>query len=206
MGIKKTRTTALHPQSDGMVERFNKTMEEHLSKVVEDHHQDWDQHLPLFLMAYRAAVHDTTGLTPAKIVFGKELRLPCDLVFGSPNNEEMEAQDYADMLREKLRTIHAVASERIRLASDRMKARYDSKANSAGFQSGDLVWLYNPQRKKGRSPKLSPDWEGPYTVIKRINDVVYRIQRSPRSKMKVVHLDRLTEYRGDKEVDRDDQS
>jgi hypothetical protein len=101
--------------------------------------------------------------------------------------------------------IHELARKRIEIASDRMKARYDLKANSSGFQPGDKVWLYNPQRKKGRSPKLTPAWEGPYTVVKRINDVVYRIQRGTRTKMKVVHLDRLKAFHGDEESDRDDQ-
>ncbi|RYA68429.1 hypothetical protein DD592_26820, partial [Enterobacter cloacae complex sp. 2DZ2F20B] len=94
LGIRKTRTTPLHPQSDGMVERFNRTMEQHLSKVVEEHQRDWDQHLPLFLLVYRAAIHDTTGQTPAHVVFGKELRLPCELVFGLPSEEPMEVRDY----------------------------------------------------------------------------------------------------------------
>ena len=49
------------------------------------------------------------------------------------------------------------------------------------------MWLYNPQRKKGKSPKLSRPWEGPYVVVERLNDVVYRIQRGPRAKPKVVH-------------------
>ena len=40
-------------------------------------------------------------------------------------------------------------------------------------------------------------WEGPYTVTKAINDVVYRIQLTPRSKPKVVHHNRLWEYTGD---------
>ena len=53
LGIRKTRTTPLHPQSDGMVERFNRTMEEHLSKVVAEHRKDWDRHVPLFLLACR---------------------------------------------------------------------------------------------------------------------------------------------------------
>ena len=71
--IRKTRTTPLHPQSDGMVKRFNRTMEEHLSKVVAEHQKDWDRHLPLFLLAYRSAVHNTMGQTLARIVFGREL-------------------------------------------------------------------------------------------------------------------------------------
>ena len=57
LGIKK-RTIPLHPQSDGMVERFNRTLKAQLSKFVSDHQGDWDQHVPL-LMAYLTAVHET---------------------------------------------------------------------------------------------------------------------------------------------------
>jgi hypothetical protein len=60
---------------------------------------------------------------------------------------------------------------------DRMKTRYYLKVNTARFREGDLVWLFNRQRKKGRCPKLQPSWEGPFLILTRINDVVYRIQR-----------------------------
>ena len=207
LGMHKTRTTALHPQSDGMVERHNKTMKEHLSKVVHKNQRDWDRHLPFFLMAYRAAIHETTKQTPARVIFGHEIRLPCDLIFGMPNKEPLSVNNYADEVSERLRNVHELVRNQITIASDRMKARYDRKASSGGFKVGDLVWLYNPQRKKGRSPKLQQPWEGPYTVITRINDVVYRIQKSKKSKMKVVHLDRLAKYVGDIELpDRDVQA
>ena len=48
-----------------------------------------------------------------------------------------------------------------------------------------------------QSPKLSRPWEGPYVVVERLNDVVYRIQRGPRAKPKVVLRDRLWQDRGD---------
>ena len=64
----KTKTTPLHSQSDGMVERYVKTMEEHLRKVVSAHHRKWDQRLPI-LLSYRASTHQTTGLTPANMLF-----------------------------------------------------------------------------------------------------------------------------------------
>ena len=48
---KKTRTTPLHPQSDGMVERFNRTLEQYLRKVVSEQKMDWDEHIPRFLLA-----------------------------------------------------------------------------------------------------------------------------------------------------------
>ena len=64
------------------------------------------------------------------------------------------------------------------------------------FGSGHFVWLHNPQRKKGISPKLRWPWEGPYVVVEWLNDVVYRIQRGPQKKPKVVHRDRLWKYSG----------
>nr|WPV71156.1 MAG: replicase [Ips erranti-like virus 3] len=208
LGIKKTRTTPLHPQSDGMVERFNRTLDNYLRTVVDNNQTDWDQHIPLFLMAYRSAVHDSTGKTPASVVFGRELRLPMDLLFGRPEEPPASCDSYSEKLAQRLHVIHEEVRQKLKFASDRLKTRYDKRANSSGFQAGDQVWLYNPARKKGKSPKLQRSWEGPYDVIKRLNDVVYRIQRGHRAKMKIVHLDRLAPYRPPKagEVDdRDDQ-
>ncbi|CAD7002032.1 unnamed protein product [Ceratitis capitata] len=196
LGIRKTRTTALHPQSDGMVEWFNRTLEEHLRKVVDKHQDDWDVHIPVFLMGYRSAVHVTTGQTPARILFGSELRLPSDLKFGITGDAKRIGKVTSTDLEEGLREVLAFARQRTQVMSDKMKARYDKPMNSEGFQNGDLVLLYNPQRKRGFSPKLQCNWEGPYKIIKRLNDVVYRIQTvgGPRNKMKVVHLERLAEF------------
>ena len=52
----------LHPQWDGMVERFNRTLEQHLSNVVDGNQTDWDQRIPLFLMAYRSSAVSYTHL------------------------------------------------------------------------------------------------------------------------------------------------
>jgi hypothetical protein len=160
---------------------------------------EWDRHLPLFLLAYRAAIHETTHQTPAKILFGHELRLPCNLTFGSPARVPKDVTSHVDQLQEAMHTIHDLTRTHILVASDRMKTRYELKANTAGFRERDLVWLFNHQWKKDRCPKLQPSWEEPFIVVKRINDVVYRIQGHPRAKMKVVHLDRLTPYAGDQD-------
>ena len=50
LGIQKTRTTTLHPQSDGMIERMNRTLETQPSKFVDDHHRDWDYYIPYLMM------------------------------------------------------------------------------------------------------------------------------------------------------------
>src|SRR3978361_703292 len=96
--------------------------------------------------------------TPAKVVFGREIRLPCDLAFGTPSSEALEVGDYAEQLRKRLLDIHDLVRERIRLASDKMKARYDLRANSAGYQEGELVWLDNTQRKEGKARTERRSW------------------------------------------------
>lgn len=204
LGIHKTRTTPYHPQSDGMVERFNQTLERHLAKLVDDHQKDWDKYIPKFLLSYRSVEHESTKVTPAFANFGRELRLPADLLTGGPpdddNEEHLSVPDYVDKLREMLREIHSTMRDNGLAASERMKTRYDRNANHSGFSEGTLVWLHNPVRRKGKSPKLQRRWEGPYKVVTRINDVTYRIQRQPRGALKIVHVDRLARYHGSNDV------
>jgi hypothetical protein len=161
-----------------MVERYIKAIEEHLRKVVTSHQRDWYEGLQLFLLAYRTSTHDMRGLTPASLVFGRELRLPCDLLFGVPPDKERPTTDYAADLVDYLQDIHQYTRQHLKLASEWMKTRYHKLANSAGYQEGDSVWLYRSTRTKEKSPKLQSSWEGPYKVVTRINDVVYRIQKS----------------------------
>ena len=58
-----------------------------------------------------------------------------------------------------------------------------------------LVWVYNPVRKKGRSPKQDSHWEGPCTVLEKLPDVVYWVQLLWRGRVVVLHRDRLAPYR-----------
>ncbi|KAJ8936003.1 hypothetical protein NQ318_009683 [Aromia moschata] len=143
-----------------------------------------------------AAIHETTGQTPASIVMGRELRLPCDLKFGCTPGDDVAGEDYVSTLRQRMDDIHERVRSNIQGASNRMKETYDINANDGRYQPGNQVWLYNPQRRRGLSPKLQSSWEGPYEVVTRINDVVYRIQKLPRGKPRVVHFNRLAPFAG----------
>jgi len=198
LGIYKTKTTPMHPQSDGMVERFNRTIEEYLKKVVSREQRDWEEHVPMFLMAYRAAKHEATQFSPAEVVFGSEIRLPVDIKFGLANPSELNHEHYVEQQRLHMDKVHNYVRGKLKVNSDRMKAKYDVRANAQRFQEGQLVLLYNPTRKKGFCQKLQSEWDGPYVVVNRINDVVYRIRKyeCPRAKMKIVHAERLAQYTG----------
>ncbi|KAJ8960600.1 hypothetical protein NQ318_013890 [Aromia moschata] len=111
-------------------------------------------------------------------------------------NQERSLPEFVENLRERMDQIHRFSREKLKIHSDKMKQRLDTTSTETAFKPGDAVWLYAPKRTKGKSPKLQSNWEGPYTIIRKINDLVYRIQLSPRSKPKVVHLERLARYTG----------
>ncbi|KAJ8948524.1 hypothetical protein NQ318_000064, partial [Aromia moschata] len=144
------------------------------------------------------ARHESTTYTPFMLTSGREMKLPTDLMLGRPleETEERSLPEFVEDLRERMDRIHRFAREKLKIHSDKMKQRLDTTSTETAFKPGDAVWLYAPKRTKGKSPKLQSNWEGPYTIIKKINDLVYRIQLSPRSKAKVVHLERLAKYTG----------
>jgi len=87
LGVDHLRTTVFKPSTNGLVERFHRTLNSVLGKVVSSNQRDWDEHLPYAVAAYRATVHETTGYTPNYLFFGRENRAPLDLVAGPAPNE-----------------------------------------------------------------------------------------------------------------------
>ncbi|XP_045123568.1 protein NYNRIN-like [Portunus trituberculatus] len=141
MGLRKTRTTPLRPQSDGMVERFNRTLAQELAKYCTEGQTEWDRKLPALLMAYRSAAHEATTYTPAQLMMGRELRLPVDLTTGRPPDEELPtvATDYAIAMQERLVEAHHQVRGRLKLAGEAMRHRYDRGSRPAEFAAGDKV-------------------------------------------------------------------
>jgi hypothetical protein len=96
------------------------------------------------------------------------------------------------------RLVYDTNREHLQAALDHQRSSYDKRRNEHYFQPGDGVWLYNPRRRVGRTPKLDSPWEpDPYAVVKTIGDVLCVIQRKPRCKSKVIHKDKLLPVRGE---------
>lgn len=84
------------------------------------------------------------GRTPAYVQFGREMRLPGDLKFGSKLGEEQSAGvNNVDNLRRKMHKIHKEIHKNIPKVSENIKHRYDTKASKNRFQEEKLVWLFN---------------------------------------------------------------
>ena len=105
MGIKKIRTTAstaYHPQCDGLVERQNRTLQSILSAFVSEHIADWDEWLDQAVFAYNTSVHESTGLSPYELIFGRPARMPIEVELGVPLRNPNSQSDYSQSLRKAL--------------------------------------------------------------------------------------------------------
>ncbi len=78
--VQALRTTPYHPQTDGLVERFNKTLKALLRKCATDSGKDWDKLLPFLLFAYREVPQASTGFSPFELLYGREVRGPLDVL------------------------------------------------------------------------------------------------------------------------------
>ena len=197
LGILKTRTTSYHAQSDGQVERLNRTLMEILSKYVHHSQKDWDEHIPMILLAYRSCTGEANKMSPVMMTYGRELDLPVDLVYGVPPSPEQPGQEpcqYVANLEETMVKIHEIARNHMLKAADKQKREYDLKQYKNNYKKGDFFWLFTPAISRGRVKKLSSRWTGPFQVVEPLSDVVIRIRRHPRAKDLVVHHNRLKPY------------
>ena len=194
MEIEKIRTTPYKPSTNGCVERFHKTLNAMLGKIVQNNQRDWDDRLQSVMAAYRAAKHSSTGFSPNQLIFGRENRAPIDLVLGEVSEDKQHYDSYDEYVlqfQNRLRESYALAREHLEAAAERRKNEYDIKVKSAKFSVGQWVWYYYPRRYVKRSPKWSKNYDGPFLIVKVISPCDYVIQKNKRSRAQVVHGDKL---------------
>ena len=198
-GIEKTRTSPYRPQSNGAVERVNRTLLNMLSAYVNERNDDWDEHLCFITMAYRSSVHSVTGCTPFSMLYGREMVLPIDLMYPSPQDFRCPqcGPEYVEWVRRALMSAHLFAREHSNAAILRQKKGYDSRSKEREYlKIGSYVrYYYPPEMQKS---KFARPWLGPYEVIEKVTDVNYKIKSvAEPSKSRVVHFDTLKPYESD---------
>ena len=194
LGIRKVNTTAYHPKTDGMVERFNRTLIEMLAKTAERDPRRWDQHVPFVLFAYRTSPHEATGETPFKLLYGREAVLPTDELLWPPQEKnEVFLDTYIDEVTTQMSEAWTLAQDHIRKAQAKQKKYHDRKARTPDFKVGDRVLVHMPvAQTAGELRKLAMPNKGYYRISEITDTGVFIIpEGKPSARPKRVAWERL---------------
>lgn len=151
---KKIFTTPWHPQCDGAVERFNRTLCQDLSKyVLRD--ADWSSHVMIAAFRYNISRHEATGCTPYKAMFAAEFS-ESDAGLGlALRNEAVHGRDGQSV---RLAAIHASLLRNGTVSRDRAARLYYRAVREATFAEGDTVLVFNPPGLTEVGRKLNVPW------------------------------------------------
>lgn len=166
MGIHQVNITAYHPQTDGLVERFNRTLTKMLSKKVETSGKDWDVHLPFVLFAYRASLQESTKESPFYLLYGHDPRLPTELVLDPPQTRHhVDLDTYKGEFASGLSEAWELARTQVKREQKSQKRQYDRKAKTPHFAVGERVFVYMPAAKSSKAYKFARPFHGLYRII-----------------------------------------
>ena len=164
LGIKKLNTSGYHPQTDGLVEKFNSTLLGMMSKCSDSKSLEWDQQLSTLLFAYRSMVQESTKESPFFLLYGRDPRLPTESVLGTTREAYLvDLEDYRSEFLITLARAQKLALENIRKAQEKQKF-YDRAARSPKYRLGDRVMVYMPGDVAGKDWKLARPYHGPYRI------------------------------------------
>jgi hypothetical protein len=166
-----------------------------LAMFVNDHRNDWDYHLPFVMMAYRSTVHASTKCTPNLLMFGRDITLPVDIMYGDPPHscEFACPSEYVEWLRHSMSLSHKQVSEQLQIAASRQNKCYSKGLKPSSYSENELVWRWYPPTA---NVKLGLGWVGPYKVLKKVTKVTYQVEHTVSKKQVVVHVDHLKKYNG----------
>lgn len=193
------KTSSYHPQTNGLTERFHRTLADMLSMYISPDHRNWDIILPFVTFAYNTATQKTTGFSPFFLVFG---RCPSStfeptffyapVAFDAPSHEQYVS---------RLTHCRQLARSRTEAQQQERKTRYDAKHRPVRFRPGDEVLLWTPVRVPGLCEKFLHRFLGPYTILEETSPVNYRVtpveMSSDRRRRgtEIVHVSRLKPFK-----------
>ncbi|PNF14896.1 hypothetical protein B7P43_G05140 [Cryptotermes secundus] len=189
--IKKIKTTAYHPQSNGALERTHRVLVEYLRCFILEDQTNWDQWISYATFVFNTTPHTATGFTPHELLFGRKPNVP-GILQKEPPEVLYTYDNYVKELQSRLQSSYDLAKNNLIAKKERSKEYHDKNVNVPLFTVGDKVLLHDEKVRRGRSLKLSPPWIGPYEVTE-VEDVNVTL-KLPRNRTLKVHANRLKPF------------
>lgn len=156
-----------HSRGNAVAERAIQTLQEKMALIMRQSQtaeNNWDLVLPVALLSMNTSYHKSTGYTPYQMTFGRRHAYQGSLT----TTADLSAFDlHAQLVYQQLKRYHEAATEALEDAKDRSRTYFERQHRSISFKIGDTVWVKTVKRRS----KLSDRYKGPYTVIKRDNDI-----------------------------------
>lgn len=189
--IKPIRTSVYHPQTDGLVERFNKTLKSMLRKVISKDGKDWDLLLPYLMFAIREVPQSSTGFSPFELLYGRQPRGILDIAretWEEQNSTGKNVIDHVIQMQDRIDRITPIVTSHLQQAQNRQARQYNKSAKLRQFKPGDRVMVLVPTPES----KLFTHWQGPYEIIEAVGTVNYKVrQPDKRKKEQIYHINLL---------------
>ncbi len=190
LNVRNKFTTTYHPQTNGQVERYNRTLKAMLKSYLDDHPHDWDLYARTLTYAYNCQPHTSTSLAPFELILS---RPPPPLsVPQAPTTPEQPVL-FRDRWRLNLRKVLKTSGAVMRATAARMKRNYDERLRRHRdvIKPGDFVFLRTERRDDNETRhKLAAIAEGPYRVESVRGNTVVIVY--PDDKVERVSMDRVT--------------
>ena len=191
--MERRTSLAYHSRANGVTERFNRTIQDILRKLVSDE-GEWDLALPYATYAYNNSPHEATGESPFYVAYGRDEPMPVGGVPVKESKYVYSVDEYKEQLTRMMGRVKEVVKGRLERDRELMKERYDRKYEQNRKRlpvPGDRVYM-KVETEKGASanPKLVVEWRGPYRVLE-VGETTAKIKAIHDEELRVVQFDLL---------------
>ncbi|XP_064482976.1 uncharacterized protein LOC135395816 [Ornithodoros turicata] len=152
LGCSRLRTTSYHPATNGLVERFHRTLKAALMCIGNT--AEWVSSLPVALLGIRTALHAELNCSPAELVYGTTLRLPSEFYASQTTPSLGDSAAYLVKLQQAFRCLRP---------SPPRERHTQSPYVSPDLMNSSHVFLRTDAVRRS----LQPPYTGPHPVLSR---------------------------------------
>ena len=161
----QAHSTTYHPQTNGLVERQNRTLVNMLRVHCSRYMTDWDKYLPQVVGAYNSTQNSTTGISPFMMLTGRERAMPLTFFYPEYEGKRTSPQAYVKEAIRRQQELNELCRRNTAQAQMRQRKKHDEKILQANpYEVGQYVWVFQNVIPPKGTKKLLKKWRGPFMV------------------------------------------